>query len=141
MSKMTRRQFAFWVGWSLFWLSHKARADVLDQLAAAVMRTVGGEFQPTDAQVLDTIIRESGDGKPDEARRARDGRPPSKWLRSLSANEIRIWLRTIDVPEFGVSGMTYWTHLTRDHSFDPLKINGLTIEEQAKLHAAAHFGY
>ena len=71
----------------------------------------------------------------------RHGRPPSKWLRSLHADEIKIWLKTIEVPEAGVSGMTYWEHLTRDHSFDPVKIEGLSIDEQAKLHAAAHFGY
>ncbi len=83
----------------------------------------------------------SGPRNPDATRRARHGRPPSKWLRSLRAEETRIWLKTIDVPEAGVSGMTYWTHLTRDHSFDAEKIEGLTVDEQAKLHAAAHFGY
>ena len=77
----------------------------------------------------------------DMTRKARHGRPPSKWLRSLQANEIRTWLKTIEVPEAGVSGMTYWTHLTRDHSFDPTKIEGLDEIELAKLHAAAHFGY
>lgn len=77
----------------------------------------------------------------DPERRARDGRPPSKWLRRLNADEIRVWLKTIDVPEADVAGMTFWTHLTRDHSFDPKKIKGLKIDEQAKLHAAAHFGY
>jgi hypothetical protein len=80
-------------------------------------------------------------GQPDQARSARHGRPPSKWLRSLYAEELRIWLKTIDVPEAGVSGMTYWEHLTEGHSFDPKKIEGLTIPEQATLHAAAHFGY
>ena len=77
----------------------------------------------------------------DASRRARHGRPPSRWLRSLHAEELRTWLKTIDVPETGVSGMTYWTHLTRDHSFDPMKIEGLNEPEQAKLHAAAHYGY
>ena len=80
-------------------------------------------------------------GQPDPARRARHGRPPSKWLRSLHAEELRIWLQTIDVPEADVSGMTFWEHLTEHHSFDPQKIEGLTIPEQAQLHAAAHFGY
>ena len=84
---------------------------------------------------------EPGPHVPDTARRARHGRPPSRWLRSLRAPEIRIWLTTIEVPEAGVSGMTYWIHLTRDHSFDPGRIAGLTIDEQAKLHAAAHYGY
>jgi hypothetical protein len=79
--------------------------------------------------------------QPNPARRMRHGRPPSKWLRSLHADELRIWLKTIDVPEAGVEGMTYWVHLTRDHSFDPTRIAGLTIDEQAKLHAAAHHGY
>jgi hypothetical protein len=50
-------------------------------------------------------------------------------------------LKTIDVPQAGVEGMTYWTHLTRDHYFDAEKIEGLTIDEQALLHAAAHAGY
>jgi hypothetical protein len=79
--------------------------------------------------------------QPNPKFRARHGRPPSKWLRSLNADELRIWLKTIDPPEAGVSGMTFWEHLTRDHSFDPKKIEGLTIDEQAKLHAAAHYGY
>jgi hypothetical protein len=78
---------------------------------------------------------------PTEKCRARHGRPPSKWLRSLHAEEIRIWLKTIRVPEAGVSGMTVWTHLTRDHKFAADHIEGLTEAEQDKLHAAAHFGY
>lgn len=73
--------------------------------------------------------------------RERHGRPPSKWLRSLNASELRLWLRTIDPPEASVSGMSYWEHLTRDHSFDPKRIRGLDEDEQAKLHAAAHYGY
>lgn len=80
-------------------------------------------------------------GQPNSKRRARHGRPPSKWLRSLYADELRIWLKTIDVPAADVSGMTFWTHLTEDHSFDSEKIEGLTVPEQAKLHAAAHYGY
>lgn len=77
----------------------------------------------------------------DPERRARHGRPPSKWLRSLHAAELRIWLKTISVPEAGVEGMTYLTHLTRDHFFDADKVSPLTIDDQAKLHAAAHQGY
>ena len=73
--------------------------------------------------------------------RARHGRPPSKWLRSLHADEIRIWLKTVRLPEAGVSGMTVWTHLTRDHQFAADHIKGLTEDEQNQLHAAAHFGY
>ncbi|HEY2841686.1 MAG TPA: hypothetical protein VGJ26_21175 [Pirellulales bacterium] len=85
--------------------------------------------------------REDALHRPDPSRRSRHGRPPSKWLRNLRANELSIWLRTIEVPEAGVSGMTFWEHLTRDHSFDPSRIAGLTNDEQAKLHAAAHYGY
>lgn len=78
---------------------------------------------------------------PTEKNRARHGRPPSKWLRSLNAEEISVWLKTIRVPEAGVSGMTVWTHLTRDHQFAEKRIKGLTESEQFKLHAAAHYGY
>jgi hypothetical protein len=87
------------------------------------------------------LLAEFEKHQPSEKRRGRHGRPPSKWLRSLRADEIRIWLKTIEVPEAGVEGMTFWTHLTRDHYFDEDKIEGLTEEEQAKLHAAAHYGY
>jgi hypothetical protein len=74
-------------------------------------------------------------------RRAKDGRPPSEWLRSMEVEELREWLSKIEVSEAGVDGMTFWTHLTRDHLFRPLLIKGLNEAEQAKLHAAAHFGY
>jgi hypothetical protein len=95
----------------------------------------------SDAHVLARIQHEPGAGQPDVSRRSLDGRPPSQWLRSLYADELRVWLATIEVPEAGVSGMTFWTHLTRDHGFDAARIDGLTEEEQAKLHAAAHYGY
>lgn len=87
------------------------------------------------------LLAEYAEHQPSDRRKGRHGRPPSKWLRSLYADELRLWLRTIDVPEAEVSGMTFWEHLTRDHSFDAEKIEGLSVEEQAKLHAAAHFGY
>jgi hypothetical protein len=111
-------------------------------------------FLPPELQPQEEADTPSGDGRqhdiksakprrqlPTATRRARHGRPPSKWLRSLNADELRTWLKTIEVPEAGVSGMTYWEHLTRDHSFDAAKIEGLIEAEQAKLHAAAHFGY
>ena len=113
-------------------------ADRDDQTAGADA-SEASESRPNTtppAPVLDFAQRQ-----PSAERRARHGRPPSKWLRNLQADELRIWLKTIDVPEADVVGMTYWEHLTRDHSFDPLRIEGLTIDEQAKLHAAAHFGY
>jgi hypothetical protein len=81
------------------------------------------------------------EGQPLAERRDRHGRPPSKWLRSLNAAELHIWLKSIKVPEAGVSGMTFMTHLTRDHSFDADKIEKLSEDDLAKLHAAAHYGY
>ncbi len=207
---MTRRRFAFWLGFGLFSLAEQLRVQGLDDIAAAITggakdpsgdspavppehwavasnRTwwwyrretwidnqwiltgittpinkktgkplVGGSgyldpsLVPDDVWVTgqtkapvasEETNHQHGQGQADPARRARHGRPPSKWLRSLHADELRIWLKTIDVPEAGVSGMTFWTHLTRDHSFDPEKIEGLTIDEQAQLHAAAHYGY
>jgi hypothetical protein len=84
---------------------------------------------------------EDDPGQPNPMRRARHGRPPSRWLRSLRADELRVWLKTIDVPEAGVEGMTFWEHLTRDHGFNPRRIAGLALVDQAKLHAAAHAGY
>lgn len=104
---------------------------------------------PVEFRVWDEVAGEDVEppgGKPGQhlaspTRRARHGRPPSKWLRSLNADELRIWLKTIDVPEALVSGMSFWTHLTRDHFFDDTKIAGLTVDEQGKLHGAAHHGY
>jgi hypothetical protein len=114
-------------------------AGYLDESAAPETLRLGKE---SDLMLLPPeVSAEYAKHKPLEKVRARHGRPPSKWLRSLNADELRIWLRTIDVPEAGVSGMTYWEHLTRDHSFDKQRIEGLTEDEQAKLHAAAHHGY
>lgn len=91
--------------------------------------------------VSDDTAVEDDAGVASSSRRARHGRPPSRWLRRLYASELRTWLKTIDPPEAGVEGMTYWEHLTRDHSFEPRRIAGLNENEQAKLHAAAHYGY
>lgn len=205
---LTRRRFAFWLGLGIFNVAEVLRADGLDDLAAAIMKTatpgepknptvipehwtasenntwrwferetlVDGKWKVTgittpvhkrtgerhqgatgylaDDLVPDTVRRgempaddgadvavEDDPGQANPLRRARHGRPPSRWLRSLKADELRIWLKTIDVPEAGVSGMTFWEHLTRDHSFNPDLIVGLNEDEQAKLHAAAHYGY
>ncbi len=212
---MTRRRFAFWLGFGLFSLADKLRLYALDDLAAATMRAADptppaepaaptapvhwtsasdkkwrwfecehyidgkwklvGTTRPKDKKTgkakdaknnADVYLDDSlvpaavrsgkkseiielpaelkekyARHKPNPEIKSRHGRPPSKWLRSLHAEELRIWLKTIDVPEAGVSGMTYWEHLTRDHSFDPKRIEGLVIDEQAKLHAAAHAGY
>jgi len=200
----------FWVGFGLFSLAEKLRADGLDKLAASILedakpttagrrlatpthwraadnaswrwyerenfvdgrwnltgittpihKKTGRPYAGRDGYLDDSLVPaevrashhevndkvaadaspDSDYPQPDAVRRARHGRPPSKWLRNLRADEIRIWLKTINVPEAEVSGMTYWTHLTRDHSFDSEKIAGLTIAEQAQLHAAAHYGY
>src|SRR5262245_55509756 len=106
-----------------------------DAAYAAAFKTAS----PTEEQA-DTH-EEPNPHLPTENARGRHGRPPSEWLRSLHAYELQTWLKTIDVPEAGVSGMTVRTHLTRDHLFDADKILGLTETEQFKLHAAAHFGY
>jgi hypothetical protein len=216
---MTRRRFAFWLGFGLFSLSDTLRISGLDSLAAAAMEgserrakksvfpehwstaddktwtwlerenlidgqwvltgttrpvhketgelkeasevylpehLVPGEMRPAPSDLeepgdeIETEAAPLGEGESDEgeplrlpmpSRRARHGRPPSKWLRSLDADELRIWLKTVEVPEAGVSGMTYWEHLTRDHAFLPENLENLEITHQAKLHAAAHFGY
>ena len=117
---------------------YTGRTGYLDESLVPEKVRRGEVSDPADT--TDTAV-EDDPGKPNPTRRARHGRPPSRWLRSLHADELRIWLKTIDVPEAGVSGMTFWEHLTRDHSFDAAHIAGLTLDEQAKLHAAAHFGY
>ncbi|TWT95945.1 hypothetical protein Pla108_30220 [Botrimarina colliarenosi] len=74
-------------------------------------------------------------------RKARHGRPPSRWLRSLNAAELSVWLASVTPPEAGVHGMTFEEHLTRDHLFDADRLAGLTERELEKLHGAAHHGY
>lgn len=74
-------------------------------------------------------------------RQARHGRPPSRWLRTLYAPELSVWLATVTPPEASVEGMTFEEHLTRDHLFEPDRLAGLTPEEMEKLHSAAHHGY
>jgi len=208
---MTRRQFAFWLSLGFFTLAEKLRAESLEKLATATIRSTepalpagvataipdgatathwrvaenntwrwfereswatgrwkvtgitspinkrtGEPYTGKQGYLDETLVpnevrfsnlkgeaddHEDSLHRPDPSRRSRHGRPPSKWLRSLNANELRIWLKTVDVPEAGVSGMTFYEHLTRDHSFDPSRIAGLDDGEQAQLHAAAHYGY
>ena len=203
---VTRRRFAFWIGFGLFSLGERLRAESLDALASAGMRLashdpvsterwrpaengswrwyerdlkVDDEWRLTgittpvhkrtgerktsvegylDESLVPVSVKRkqptaTGDtneeefedehdpGWPDPARRARHGRPPSRWLRSLNSEELSWWLDTIEAPEVGVSGMTFWEHLTRDHSFAEENLQGLLEEELAKLHAAAHYGY
>ena len=158
---MTRRRFAFWLGFGLFTLAEKLRMGSLDALAAATMRTaepspvgenslaralergrkqyvalvrtrdatltangsspesrrrsvkrlasltreleryldpnvVPASVQSVDNEVTAEEIADAkakyGHRRPHATRVARHGRPPSKWLRSLNADEIRIWL-------------------------------------------------
>jgi hypothetical protein len=110
-------------------------------LVPAEMRVKEPDEGDKDAADKTDTSLESSEHRPDPSRRARHGRPPSKWLRSLNADELSIWLKTVEVTESGVSGMTYFTHLTRDHFFDADKITGLAEYELAKLHGAAHDGY
>jgi hypothetical protein len=107
----------------------------------SVPATVRFGLPEPEAEEIAAAAEKYADHHPTEKRRSRHGRPPSKWLRSLKADELHIWLKTIEAPEATVSGMTFWEHLTRDHMFDPANIEGLDEADQAKLHAAAHFGY
>jgi hypothetical protein len=117
---------------------YQGRGYLDESLVPESMRK--GNLEASTGQAADVAF-EHDHGQPSPTRRARHGRPPSRWLRSLHADELRVWLKSIDVPEAGVEGMSYWTHLTRDHSFDPDMIEGLAEDDQAKLHAAAHYGY
>lgn len=156
---MQRRRFLFWVSLGMFQAGEALGINGLDRLAAATINVgrrrrtsaptntkpaqVGSSSEATVAEE-EPPLDEPDEGEPgstDPKRRARHGRPPSRWLRSLDVEELRIFLDKIDPPEAGVSGMTFWTHLTRDHFFEAEKIEGLTEPEQAKLHAAAHHGY
>ena len=113
--------------------SNKDTIDLVDHDALAAKDTVE---HADHEQIVDLNPQ-----LPTAECRARHGRPPSKWLRSLHADEIRVWLKTVKLPEAGVSGMTVWTHLTRDHRFESKRIKGLSEPEQHQLHAAAHYGY
>jgi hypothetical protein len=121
-------------------VGHQAPAD--EQYAAKQNQVAQADHQEANADHdhHDSVV-DLDPQLPTEKARARHGRPPSKWLRSLRADELRVWLRTVEVPEAGVSGMTVWTHLTRDHMFADDHLEGLTEKEQFKLHAAAHYGY
>lgn len=96
---------------------------------------------PSGPIVDDDVDDPTNHGLTHPKRIARHGRPPSRWLRSLEATELSEWLKTVRPPHTGVNGMTFQTHLLRDHLFKEDKIAGLTGDELAKLHSAAHAGY
>ena len=136
----TRRAFSTWLAASGLLLSTSSRGAAQDLFESGV--------RVRDAQSVTTAINHGKQSLSQEQygqvsleRRSRDGRPPSEWLRSMEVEELRAWLADLEVPEAGVHGMTFWTHLTRDHMFQPLLIKGLSEAELAKLHAASHFGY
>lgn len=118
--------------------AYAGHTGYLDSSTVPVSVRGEDDADETPASIADHDFTHHG---PSAARRARHGRPPSKWLRSLQADELSIWLKTIDVPEATVEGMTYLEHLTRDHFFREANVKSLTMDEQAKLHAAAHHGY
>lgn len=115
-------------------------AGGLESASGTVIEQTSGEQSTLDPASLGDAS-EGDAGHPSATRRSRHGRPPSRWLRSLNADELRLWLGRVDIQIAFVDGMTYWTHLTRDHGFDPKKIRGLNEAELAELHGAAHEGY
>jgi hypothetical protein len=137
---LTRRSFSTWLSVSglAFTVSGRAMAQELVESEHIV-----SESQSAHAAVTHRHLPLGAEpyGQISMERRSQDGRPPSEWLRSMDSDELRAWLASLEVPQAGVHGMTFWTHLTRDHLFQPLLIKGLTELEQAKLHAAAHYGY
>ena len=108
---------------------------------AAIKPATPAQLDPETMPILFGDRSASDAGRSSAERRGRHGRPPSRWLLSLTAEEIRTWLARVEIQDAFVRGMTYWTHLTRDHSFDPAKIRGLTEPQLAELHGAAHEGF
>lgn len=140
MASLTRRSFSTWLtasGLAVVASRHVLAQDLVEPTNSADSRPLAR----TEMSHSESPSGTGSYGKVSLDRRAQDGRPPSEWLRSMDTEELRAWLAEVEVPDAGVHGMTFWTHLTRDHMFRPLLIKGLTEGEQAKLHAAAHFGY
>ena len=136
---MNRRDFMFWITGGMFAVASATKFAWLDRLAARGMYTC------TPDNVADySCIWPKVEHKPDAERAKRNGQPPSEWLRSLTAKEIRKWLPTVnhdDMPIATVEGMTPMFHLTAHHSFVRSHITGLTRSELIKLHSCAHYGY
>ena len=76
---------------------HPERTGYLDDSLVPEAVRRGEPQKLTDAAAAAAV--EDDPGQPNPWRRARYGRPPSRWLRSLYADELRIWLKTIDVPK------------------------------------------
>lgn len=136
----TRRAFSTWLAASGFLLTTSSRGVAQDLFESGV-RVADAQAGTTAIDHGHQPLSQEPYGQVSRERRSRDGRPPSEWLRGMEVEELRAWLADLEVPESGVHGMTFWTHLTRDHMFQPLLIKGLSEVELAKLHAAAHHGY
>jgi len=117
---------------------HGIRGYLDKSLVPAGLAEASGE-QMTDF----CVAAEGADPGPaaTDLRRTREGRPPSRWIRSLGTDELRTWLSMVEPGQAGVAGMTFMEHLTRDHGFKPENVALLSEAEQAILHAAAHHGY
>ena len=103
-----------------------------------------GLLEATDEQLTEfCVVPEGAEPGPaaTDTRRMQEGRPPSRWVRSLGTDQLRTWLAMIQPGQAGVGGMTYLEHLTRDHGFSAENVALLSEAEQAVLHAAAHRGY
>lgn len=131
----------FLVTGGLFAASELLRSPWLDKLAAKGMYTCTPENCVDYSKIFPKVNHEH---LPDGKIRAREGRPPSEWLRSLTADEIRKWLPTVkdkDMPVAEVEGMTAQYHLVHHHYFTASHIKGLTRPELIKLHSCAHYGF
>lgn len=138
---MNRRDFMFWVTGGLYTAATVLNLSWLDKLAAKGMYTCTPKNCADYSKLFPKVNHEH---LPDGRIRAREGRPPSEWLRSLTAKEIRAWLPTVkdkDMPIAEVSGMTPTFHLVNHHYFTASHIAGLTRSELIKLHSCAHYGY
>jgi len=136
---MNRRSFMFWLTGGMFAAASTFKLAWLDRMAAR------GMYACTPDGVVDySDIFPKVKHCPDPERAKREGRPPSEWLRSLTAPELRKWLKTLDyskMPMALVEGMTPTFHLVNHHSFTASHIRGLNHSELIKLHSAAHHGY
>ncbi len=138
---MKRREFMFLVTGGMFAAASAFKFAWLDRLAARGMYCCTPENCEDYSKIFPKANHEH---LPDGKIRAREGRPPSEWLRSLTAKELRVWLPTVkdkDMPIALVEGMTPTFHLVNHHYFEASHIRGLTNSELIKLHSCAHYGY
>src|SRR3989304_7055308 len=114
---MDRRKFMYWLGTGLFAAANTLGLPFLDKLAARGMYCCTPDSVPDYSKLFPKVHHEH---LPDGKIRAREGRPPSEWLRSLTADELRKWLPTVNDPKMPtayVAGMTPTFHLVNHHYF------------------------